>query len=237
MNSVLVIILILAIANCANLPSYFSQCSKTDANLNDCLLANTKTAWPTMVNGDSVYHIQPMNPLRVPFIHVDIDGNLQGNLSNTVIDGMQDVDFQEIKLDLAKNRLDLTFLIPRLTFIGDYEVDGRLLLVPIKGSGPANITFINMLTNYFLEYDIKEKRTKQYIHVKNSAMKYTVTRVYSYFSGYETLGIDFNKVLDENWEAVNEEVGANVGNAIGEIFTQILQSFFKKVSLNELFSD
>jgi len=47
-------------------------------------------------------------------------------------------------------RMMAEILIPRLQIISDYEVNGHILLLPIQGQGPSNITLGNSLHVLFL---------------------------------------------------------------------------------------
>jgi len=49
-------------------------------------------------------------------------------------------------VDLANYQVDISVDLPYLTFDGDYEVSGRLLVLPLKGKGPvkANASEWNM---------------------------------------------------------------------------------------------
>lgn len=40
-------------------------------------------------------------------------------------------------MDLANYQVDISVDLPSLTFRGDYEVSGRLLVLPLKGKGPV----------------------------------------------------------------------------------------------------
>lgn len=42
---------------------------------------------------------------------------------------------------MSKKTIDIKFTTPRMTFKGNYEINGRLLFLPIQGEGPANVTF------------------------------------------------------------------------------------------------
>lgn len=45
-----------------------------------------------------------------------------------------------------------------------------------------------------------------------------------------------NKVLNENWREVNKEIGAKLGDAIGEVATGILNGFFWQIPVEELYA-
>ena len=40
-------------------------------------------------------------------------------------------------MDLANYQVDISVDLPFLTFKGQYEVSGRLLVLPLKGKGPV----------------------------------------------------------------------------------------------------
>lgn len=49
-------------------------------------------------------------------------------------------------MDLHNNKLDYNLTNPKITILGDYEMEGNLLKEPINGGGRANITIGNNLT-------------------------------------------------------------------------------------------
>lgn len=42
-------------------------------------------------------------------------------------------------MDLDNHVIKATVAIPLLTIIADYDIKGRILVLPISGNGPANI--------------------------------------------------------------------------------------------------
>ena len=40
-------------------------------------------------------------------------------------------------MDLTNYQVDISVDLPFLTFVGEYEVSGRLLVLPLKGKGPV----------------------------------------------------------------------------------------------------
>ena len=40
-------------------------------------------------------------------------------------------------MDIANYQVDISVDLPFLTFKGEYEVSGRLLVLPLKGKGPV----------------------------------------------------------------------------------------------------
>lgn len=44
------------------------------------------------------------------------------------------------RLDVKKRHIELTASVPLLSVRGRYTADGRVLILPIKGDGDANVT-------------------------------------------------------------------------------------------------
>ncbi|KAH0816785.1 hypothetical protein GEV33_006006 [Tenebrio molitor] len=57
------------------------------------------------------------------------------------------------------------------------------------------------------------------------------------FGGDPALGENINKVINENWQVIFQDVGPSYSVALGQIFGAIANGFFGKVSVLELFGE
>jgi hypothetical protein len=55
------------------------------------------------------------------------------------------------RADLKHFRLRTDSLTPKMEFIADYVMKGRILVLPIQGKGVANITMCKIITIIFLD--------------------------------------------------------------------------------------
>lgn len=55
------------------------------------------------------------------------------------------------RLDVKKRHIELTASVPLLTVRGRYTADGRVLILPIKGDGDANVT-LGKSFQHFLQH-------------------------------------------------------------------------------------
>ncbi|GLV39513.1 uncharacterized protein CBL_09601 [Carabus blaptoides fortunei] len=242
MKSACVFFVILTLSSGSKLPEYLTKCSKSDPKLSECLLSSVKQAWPTIIKGDNSYHIAPLNPLKITAMHVVVgDNQLVGAVYNALFHGLENAKFKEIKWDLTKKRIDMKFLLPTSYLTGDYTVTGRIIGLPLEGNGTEKVTFENMDNAHSMVYGTIEKDGKEYIEIKKTQMSYTTSRlsldIRNLFNGNLILGKAMNEVLNENWSAVNMELNPYLGNAIGEIYSQIIQEFFNKVPINDMLSN
>ncbi|XP_047107619.1 protein takeout-like isoform X2 [Schistocerca piceifrons] len=134
------------------LPSYINPCSKNDPNLNDCAYKHAQEAIPSILKGDRKYNVPAMNPLKVSQIKVSPgDGSVGLGITFNDVNlyGVTDAIIKETNFDLAKNEAVIKASVPVAQMVGKYVVDGKILLVPIKGNGDCNITLSDN-TNKFL---------------------------------------------------------------------------------------
>lgn len=70
--------------------------------------------------------------------------SLKISLRNFDLKGLSDVRFSKIEgfqRDYDKARVELRFKYPSMRIEGPYKIDGRFLVLPVQGSGLANMTF------------------------------------------------------------------------------------------------
>ena len=150
------------------------------------------------------------------------------------------------------------FLIPELDCRCDYQLDGKVLLLPIKGEGNCTIVFGESLFFFYsmrvkvlfvdkmhvkLKIDFEEvvKDSRTHFKVSHSQIENDVGLVTMHFdnlfNGDKALGDNINKVLNENWKEVYAEVQADYQDLLTGVMMQLLNRFFDKVSLEELFDE
>lgn len=56
------------------------------------------------------------------------------------------------RLDVNKRHIELTASVPLLSVRGRYTADGRVLILPIKGDGDANVTLGKSFHQHSLQH-------------------------------------------------------------------------------------
>lgn len=94
------------------------------------------------------YRLPTLDPLQITAIEVD-SGSKQIGLSlkmiNTQIFGLRGSNFHTSKIDIPNRQWTLLYTNPRIEVIGKYVMDGKVLILPITGDGPGNITLSKTL--------------------------------------------------------------------------------------------
>ncbi|XP_075236169.1 protein takeout-like isoform X2 [Lycorma delicatula] len=140
------------------LPSYIKTCRKSDPKLNECVVKNGRLAIPHFLDGDVKYKTPRLDPLDISEVRVD-QGSKRFGLSfllkNCKLTGLKDAVFTAARVDLPKKHIEWDFFHPYITIIGNYKMSGKVLILPILGEGPANITLSENM-NHFINDNWKE---------------------------------------------------------------------------------
>ncbi|CAH0553015.1 unnamed protein product [Brassicogethes aeneus] len=219
-------------------PSYIKPCSLSDPNLNDCALKSGIEALPHLLEGDKKYGIQTLNPYYVDLIEVN-QGDLKVNLKKPVTTGLEKVTLKAVKIDTETKKMSINTLFHNIVVTGNYEISGKILILPIEGQGKLNITVVNGLFTYEFTIAKEIKNGVEYAKVTNDILLMDIERVFfnfeNLFNGDKILGDQINKFLNENWQDVLNEAGGAAIEVLKGACKNSLNGLFLKVPYNELF--
>lgn len=127
-----------------------------------------------------------------------------------------------------------------MTIKGKYKIDGRILVLPIRGEGDADLIFDN--ADLIVKYKPKVilKNGKQYIQTERFQLDFDTTRLHikleNLFNGDKALGDNMNQFLNENWRDILNELKPAITFAVEEILKGIINRIFMKIPYSEIFS-
>lgn len=177
-----------------------------------------------------------MDPLFITSLTVN-QGSRQIGLAMTIknfnIYGLRNTKFKRARTELEKQHIEWDFEIPRVEILGQYDISGKVLILPIVGTGDANVTITNLKITYKYDWTYVTRNGKQYMNVTTSKLLFENGKTYfdlkNLFNGDKILGPQMNFFLNDNWQEVTRELGPAVGDAIGEVFRQLLTSIAELV--------
>ncbi|KAJ8939710.1 hypothetical protein NQ318_009810 [Aromia moschata] len=131
-------------ANAVPRPHYILPCS-ISKKFNECALKNAAYAIPFLLHGDKQLKIPSMNPLKIPL--VDLKGANQFHLKiiNMEVYGLGQVVPLSVNADFDQGTLDVNSTVDALTILGDYEIEGKIMMFPLTGAGRLNITLCEFI--------------------------------------------------------------------------------------------
>ncbi|XP_075235688.1 protein takeout-like [Lycorma delicatula] len=240
--SVIVISTVLAGINAAKLPNYISPCKRNDPELDKCIVDHGQKAIPRFALGDTKLGIPSLDPMDITELKVD-QGNKQIGLSLTLknikLYGLKNAKFVKSNTDLKKRIAIYEIFHKRIELLGNYVVDGKILVLPIKGEGKCNITITDVNIVMDQRWDIVKKNGKDYLSVTKYEIKMTNGQAFfkleNLFNGDKTLGDSMNAFLNENWKEVTNDVAPAITKGLEEVFAQVTKNVLNSIPYDSVF--
>lgn len=134
-------------------------CQKNDPNLSDCLRKAIETVRGNLTEGIPELLIPPCEPLKIPEIRIKQNAGairMESAYSNVIISGLSNFTLRDIRVDSKAGKFQADLWFPALEMTSNYLIHGKLLLMPISGSGNACGNFCKFwrFLIYFLIYSL-----------------------------------------------------------------------------------
>lgn len=243
----LVLACVAAAAHAAKLPSYLTpRCSRSlpTPALSACCEKLANQGVSSLAYGDKKLRIPSMRPLIVPHMSLS-QGTQQIGLNLTwepaEIWGLEDSRLYNMTMDWQNKKAVFDVVIPRFTLAGHYKSSGRVLLLPVNGEGPSNMTVYNLRVHYSYDWPIKKNPDgKEYVTITNSAISISGADgmkldFQGMFNGDPLLGNQMNAFLNENWRELIREMGPGMAEATGQVTLLVMQGLTSHVPVSEMF--
>ncbi|XP_018348855.1 PREDICTED: protein takeout-like [Trachymyrmex septentrionalis] len=243
MMKLILLLAVIVSATAIDLPSNFKTCKKSDPKLLECLTNAIKDAVVSMAKGLKSFKILPIEPLAIDSIKI---GSSEGSVSlkqeyrNVKIHGLTK------NMELYNYQIDWNNLIFRsesfntqVDFIADYKLEGKILLLPIRGEGKCNISMHDLRTKHETHYEKFEKDGDIYMRATKYIVKFLPNHVTlqfgNLFNGDSILGEQMNRFLNQNSDLIFKELEAPYEETFGLVFTKITNDIFTRVPMNKIF--
>lgn len=227
------------------LPKFIKPCARNDPKLNECALSHGIPVIPQFKDGLPKYHIPVLEPLSILEIKVNQDNKGVGfNLvaKDVLVNGLSNSQMKDIRIELDPPHFWVDFHTPKVEMLGKYNIDGKVLILPIKGDGDANVTLVDVNFQYEFGGDLEKREDgKEYLSVKKTHINFKAGRTYmnlsNLFNGDEALGKRMNEFLDANWREVTEELGPPIADALAEVVKRFVEGVTDQVPFDEIFPE
>lgn len=241
-----IVVMSLTMAIATDLPSNWKVCSRSlpAAQLTECLDAAVTDAVTSLAGGLKSLRILPVEPLAVDSVSI---GGTQGSVTlkqeykNIKLHGLtKGIKIYNHHLDVDNGCLLTSDSInPQIDFVADYKMEGKVLVLPVRGSGRSNITMYNLKSHNELFCEKYEKNGETYLKIKKYAVKFNPSRVTlqfdNLFDGDKILGQQLNNFMNENSQLLFKELQGPYEETFSQVFTKFSNEVFSRVPLNKIF--
>ncbi|KOC69868.1 Protein takeout, partial [Habropoda laboriosa] len=215
--------------------SFLKICHRSDPHLGECIKESVNSLKPYLKNGIQVLGIPSCEPFRLEEIDIDQSSGpiyIRAKYNNVSIFGGSNIIPKSIKVDFDKNRIRLKLYIPRLEMIANYSLNGRIMLLPIRGNGlgRGNFTDIDAIVTLQLQRYSNERTGLVHQRVEDIYVDFNIghatVHLDNLFDGDETLSAAMNLFLNDNWKTVIAEIRPKLEETIADIVKNFADSIF-----------
>ncbi|BES97645.1 Haemolymph juvenile hormone Hypothetical protein protein (JHBP) [Nesidiocoris tenuis] len=229
------------------LPDSFPQCKRSNPQFDKCVLAAIETVKPQLVKGIPKIRIPPADPFVIPELNVNRDQpnlKIKAKLKNIVAKGGSNFKISKLKTDLDKMTAEVSLQIPHLQVTCDYDVDGRLLVVPLIGKGIFKGNFTNIVAEAKGVGElIKNKKGIEFAQIKSIKLKLKLGAEAVKFKNTDKnpnndlIATTAANFVNQNRQQVFEIINPIAEETAEEILKQIANPIFRSIPFSEIVVD
>lgn len=160
------------------LPNFVHVCKRTDPQLEKCLTQTIESLRPEMPNGIPKMQIPALEPMSIPMLVINRNEEalkVKATLKDIQAWGGSKFILNNLKVNLDKLNGEGTVIIPNLLVNCTYDVDGRLMVVPLQGQGIFNGNITNTKADIKASVEVlKDKKNREYFQIKDIRIKLKV---------------------------------------------------------------
>ncbi|EFA05636.1 Circadian clock-controlled protein-like Protein [Tribolium castaneum] len=244
MKTLLIVFVVALKCQAVKFPHTFKLCKRSDPDFPKCLREAAEFNIHQLVHPFKDLRIPGLKPLLIPSLVIGSGKRavaVEQRFHNCNFHGFEHVLLEKFEFDFKKNTLIIDSHIPEVTKKCDYKLSGRVLLLPIQGEGESTIVLKNVTIAGYFNYETVKRSGKTYLRFVDHHLSLDVSHVYYHFdnlfNGDKALGDNINKVLNDNWSEVFEDVKGGYSEVMNQIIQTLLNNFWSVVSLEDAFGE
>ncbi|CAH0586776.1 unnamed protein product [Chrysodeixis includens] len=216
----------------STLAPFITPCREQDTV---CLQMSAQKAVPILAAGIPAMGIARLDPMYVEQVRTSQAG-LDMDFRNTSVTGLRNCEVLHCKRHTGKTFVDLKCSV---MLVGDYTLGGKLLIMPIEGSGRYAIKIYDIVVKIMFKVGEKMVGGDAYWVVeswKHTAEVQTGAHFLfrNLFNGNKALSEAVHTFANENWHDIFEEVAPPIVKAIVSNIVDESTKLFDKVPIKDL---
>ncbi|XP_066159116.1 protein takeout-like [Euwallacea fornicatus] len=219
-------------------PEYIIPCYKADPNLNKCLQRTFNHLRPYLVNGLTDLNVPSIDPFKLEKIIIE---NGQGPLKvkasfyNVTANGAQNYTVEKIEANVDNYVIEIGFKFPRMDIRGKYDVNGNVLLFPVRSKGDFWAIFLDIdaaakiFGTEFVKDNVRYmKIDKMLVDFKLKKSRFRIRDIINHGN---VIGEAMNNFLNTNSEEIINEMKPAARLSLARHFKSFLNSAFVQLPL------
>ncbi|XP_014271682.1 protein takeout isoform X2 [Halyomorpha halys] len=222
---------------------YFDICHTSDPKLNECIKNTLTKLRGKLIKGIPSLNLLPIEPMKIEKIEMR-QGNgdsfqIYQKITDLDVYGLSNYSIDNFSFDYEKKQMNHTLSFPLIKLLGDYEIEGKILILPIKGNGKVSYLCTNVTIDSRVSFETFEKNKEKYIRIKDYKLQIQPQHAEIYFTnlfnGDKRLGDAMNRFLNNNWKEAFESYRELPEQAFADFMKIHMNSVYTRFPENEIF--
>ncbi|KAJ9580231.1 hypothetical protein L9F63_004104 [Diploptera punctata] len=239
------ILSLLQLMSCHDLPEDWIKCHRNDPQLNDCLKTAVQGVLIQLGNqGLPSLDLKHLEPLEVNEIEVQQKGtsdavSMKIVLRNAKLHGLSKSSILKFDAHLDNYELDGETLTAVMKLEADYVINGNIFVIPVTGKGKCNVTLYDATILHGIQGKRVERGGEAFMELKKYKTTFSAKRMHSHFdnlfNGNKILGDTVNQIMNDNFQFLINEMKPSLEKQLGIILLNYADEIFKKVPFDNIF--
>ncbi|KAF7282494.1 hypothetical protein GWI33_002598 [Rhynchophorus ferrugineus] len=230
---------ILAVYGESELPDFLRVCKRNEPNLSSCIVDSIENLRPYLITGVPEYNIPSIEPLIMENLLADETPNLKITVTNASAWGCSDFIIKNLSASSSFHEVNVDIDIPKLRIRSHYGVNGKILVLPIKGSGDLEANISDIRANAKFKTELYEKDGTTYLRHKHIKLKVLTgngnVRLEDIVNGDTVLLKLINDIINKNLEPFLEQLMPLIERALEKVFLRIANGIIDTFTYDQLF--
>ncbi|KAK9888490.1 hypothetical protein WA026_000741 [Henosepilachna vigintioctopunctata] len=223
------------LVNSGNIPDYIKVCKRSDPQLTQCVMDSIEHLRPQLKKGIPEINVPGLEPLFIKEVTIvrGQNNNFRAALKDVNVYGASNFKINKLKLNVPRLTFRVDITIPTLYMEGIYDIDAKILVVPIKADcGGQGILKGELIT------DDKGVR-----HLKFTTFTFAISigdysiQLDNLFNGDPTLSQAVNDVLHQNKKELIGAAIPFINRKAAEILLEMANGITYSVNYDEIFPE
>lgn len=224
--------------------AYFSICRRSNPDISSCIKDSLEALRPRLIEGIPDLDIVPMDPLNIPRLEYKEENEnfkMKQVLTNLTIHGIRDTKLLDVRMDFSTLTLHVHMLIPSLKLTAQYEMEGKLFILPVVGNGDCTLKFTDVAITCRTAFKLVNRDGEEFLEVQD--LRWTLGAGSSHFqfnnlfNGDKILGETVNRFLNENSRQAFQAYKYLPEQAFSLLFKDISNKVYRQFAFKELFPE
>ncbi|CAH2062885.1 unnamed protein product, partial [Iphiclides podalirius] len=221
------------------LPPYIKKCNFKAEGFTECVKEQIENSLRPFTKGIPELGVPSTDPVILEDINIDGNG-LKLTFTDAAMHGLSNSKLTQLKVDIGHEEEEFNLAFKgNLSLTAKYNIDGKILILPIQGNGDALVKAQNIEVNIQSKL-VHVKDSKGQNHLKlvtpnyNYDIQSTTFDLKNLFNGNKELAETTLTFANQNWRQLMDDLAPPVVKQIVRTVVKAINKFLGKVPIHEM---